>query len=52
MICIAHSLYANTLSDLIKVTYEDVQNYIMEAAVVTGISQKVNANVKIRTSIE
>ncbi|KAF9459645.1 hypothetical protein BDZ94DRAFT_1224347 [Collybia nuda] len=44
--------YSRTLGDLVEVTYENVEKYIMEAAVLTGISQRINPDVKIRTSIE
>ncbi|KAF9460944.1 hypothetical protein BDZ94DRAFT_1264780 [Collybia nuda] len=44
--------YTEILSELIKVTYDNVGKYISEAAIVTGISQRINAQVKIRASIE
>jgi Tfp pilus assembly PilM family ATPase len=48
----ARSKYEITLNKLIGITYDNVESYIAEAAVVSGISQKLNASVKIRTSIE
>lgn len=44
--------YTNTLSDLVQITFESVEKYIAEAAIVTGISQRINAQVKIHSSIE
>lgn len=49
---IASPDYSLTLSNLVQLTFTNVEKYIADAAVVTGISQKVNASVKIRTSIE
>jgi len=44
--------YEKTLKDLIKLTYNNVFEYIETASVVTAIAQKVNPGVKIDASIE
>ncbi|KAF9462743.1 hypothetical protein BDZ94DRAFT_1309441 [Collybia nuda] len=44
--------YTATLSELVNLTFTQVEEYIADAAIVTGMSQKVNSSVKIRTSIE
>lgn len=49
---LVRSQYTNTLSELVKVTADNVEKYIAEAAIVTGISQRINAQVKIHASIE
>jgi Tfp pilus assembly PilM family ATPase len=48
----AYSQHQITLNELIQITYKNVESYIAEAAIVTGISQKLNPSVKIHTSIE
>ncbi|KAF9463374.1 hypothetical protein BDZ94DRAFT_1259203 [Collybia nuda] len=47
-----NTLYSNTLTQLIDVTFKRVTGYIREAGIISGISQKVNPQVKILTSIE
>lgn len=48
LLCAAYPQYQASLSELINLTFASVEQYCREAAVVMGISQKVNTSVKIR----
>lgn len=49
---IADVQYRKTLTDLVAITSEHVENYITEAGYLAAISQKINPSSKIHTSIE
>lgn len=49
---LARPQYAASLAELMQVTYENVDNYFVDASVMSAIAQKVNPRVKIRASIE